>query len=192
MGLIEPGSSMAPRPAPPPQLGNRAIARTVAAALLAQADAARQYADTLAQQAAAIDAAITAAGAPTVLPQADPRRTPVFSRAALAAVEEIVCRFFSIEPADLKSRRNTREAALPRMITYALMVEFSGASIAQIARRYDRHHTTVMYARDEVREREKAGFDRELVFSITTLREKCREALSQQDTAPGANLRIAS
>lgn len=69
----------------------------------------------------------------------------------LTDVEQVVCDFFQIEPADLKSSARNRSISTPRMIAMYLMRKHTSAAYTEIGRQLGgRNHSTVLSAEKKV------------------------------------------
>ncbi|MBW3540034.1 MAG: chromosomal replication initiator protein DnaA [Planctomycetes bacterium] len=75
-------------------------------------------------------------------------------RAVRAAdIERIVCEFFGVEPAGLKSSKRARAVAQPRMLAMYLMRKLTGAAYSEIGRYFGgRNHATVIAAERRIRQ----------------------------------------
>ncbi|MDD5087935.1 MAG: chromosomal replication initiator protein DnaA [bacterium] len=84
----------------------------------------------------------------------------------------IVAEFFSISPDLLRGKSRKKEIVLPRMIAMMLMTECTSLSLKQIGSLFGgRDHSTVIHARDTIRERHAAN-DAEIVSILRDLRNK--------------------
>ena len=67
-------------------------------------------------------------------------------------VEEIVCRFFGLQPDDLKSTRRQRSISQPRMLAMFLARKHTQAAYSEIGQHFGgRNHSTVMSAEKKIR-----------------------------------------
>jgi chromosomal replication initiator protein len=58
-----------------------------------------------------------------------------------------VASFFSLKPAQLKARNNSRPIAVPRQIAMYICKELTRQSLPQIGRNFGgKHHTTVLHS----------------------------------------------
>jgi chromosomal replication initiator protein len=63
------------------------------------------------------------------------------------AVLRAVASFFSLKPAQLKTKNNSRPIAVPRQIAMYLCKELTSQSLPQIGRDFGgKHHTTVLHS----------------------------------------------
>jgi len=74
-------------------------------------------------------------------------------RLSIPVVQKVVADYYQISVEDLKSTRKNRDIAFPRQIAMYLCHEMMGCTTTQIGREFgNRHHTTVMHARDLISE----------------------------------------
>jgi chromosomal replication initiator protein len=67
-------------------------------------------------------------------------------------VEEIVCRFFGLQPDDLKSTRRHRSVSQPRMLAMFLARKHTQAAYSEIGQHFGgRNHSTVMSAEKKIK-----------------------------------------
>jgi chromosomal replication initiator protein len=70
----------------------------------------------------------------------------------VADVEQAVCRFFAVEPAELRSPRRNRSVSQPRMLAMYLARKLTQAAYSEIGEYFGgRNHSTVMSAEKRVR-----------------------------------------
>lgn len=62
------------------------------------------------------------------------------------SIVALVCAHFAIEPEELSNKRRSKLLAMPRAICWALMRDRLRLTFAEIAQRYGRDHTTVLFA----------------------------------------------
>jgi chromosomal replication initiator protein len=71
----------------------------------------------------------------------------------LADVEQTVCRFFAVDPAELRSARRSRSVSQPRMLAMYLARKMTQAAYSEIGEYFGgRNHSTVMSAEKRVRD----------------------------------------
>lgn len=71
----------------------------------------------------------------------------------LSDVEQAVCQFFGVEPADLRSSRRHRSVSQPRMLAMFLARKHTQAAYSEIGRYFGgRNHSTVVAAERKVRQ----------------------------------------
>ena len=73
------------------------------------------------------------------------------------AIRHAVCSTLAVSPDDLSSPRRTPRVARARQLAMYLTRELTALSLAQIAREFDRDHSTVLYAIRAVEERLEPG-----------------------------------
>ena len=71
---------------------------------------------------------------------------PETTEPTVAAVQEAVCTALDVTPADLRSAKRTASVARARQTAMYLARELTSLSLADIARAFDRDHTTVLHA----------------------------------------------
>ena len=64
----------------------------------------------------------------------------------VAQIQRAVCRFYDVSFRELISHRKTADVVRPRQIAMMLAKELTIHSFPEIGRRFDRDHTTVLYA----------------------------------------------
>ncbi len=80
----------------------------------------------------------------------------------LELIQDMTASFFKITTSDLLSKKRTQALAQARQVAMYLCRELTNASLPQIGERFGkRHHTTVMYACNEItkQRQESAQFD---------------------------------
>ena len=70
-------------------------------------------------------------------------------------IKKVVAKHFKIEMEDFASRRKTQSVAWPRQIAMFLCTELTDMSLPEIGRDFNRDHSTVVHARDLVKEKVK-------------------------------------
>ncbi|MDO8588333.1 MAG: chromosomal replication initiator protein DnaA [Armatimonadota bacterium] len=89
------------------------------------------------------------------------------------AVQDAVCRRFSVSPAELNCARRTKELVLPRQVAMFLARELTSASLIAIGRAFGgRDHSTVLHACSKVRALRKV--DAALAATLDELSKKLR------------------
>ena len=69
------------------------------------------------------------------------------------SIKKIVGKHFSIKMEDFNSKRKTQSVAWPRQIAMFLTTELTDLSLPEIGREFNRDHSTVVHARDTVKEK---------------------------------------
>ena len=82
-----------------------------------------------------------------VLPNIGERDKPVVT---VEMIQKQVASHHSLKLSDLKSRNNTQAIVLPRQIAMYLARTLTGASYPEIARKFGKHYSTVIYAYDKI------------------------------------------
>ncbi len=90
---------------------------------------------------------ITLALARKVLPNLGERDKPVVT---IEIIQRHVAAHYSLKLSDLKSRNNTQTIVLPRQIAMYLARTLTRASYPEIARKFGKHYSTVIYACDKI------------------------------------------
>lgn len=72
------------------------------------------------------------------------------------AIKKVVGKHFKIDMDDFTSKRKTQSVAWPRQIAMFLSTELTDLSLPEIGREFNRDHSTVVHARDLVKEKIKS------------------------------------
>lgn len=72
------------------------------------------------------------------------------------AIKKVVGKHFKIDMEDFVSKRKTQSVAWPRQIAMFLATELTDLSLPEIGREFNRDHSTVVHARDLVKDKIKA------------------------------------
>ncbi|MBO7238562.1 MAG: chromosomal replication initiator protein DnaA [Elusimicrobiaceae bacterium] len=83
------------------------------------------------------------------------------------SIKKVVAKHFKINIEDFSSRRKTQSIAWPRQIAMYLCTELTDMSLPEIGRDFNRDHSTVVHARDLVKE--KVTFDPFFASLITQM-----------------------
>ena len=88
------------------------------------------------------------------------------------AIKKVVGKHFKINTEDFVSKRKTQSVAWPRQIAMFLCTELTDLSLPEIGREFNRDHSTVVHARDLVKEKIKADpfFSAEINQIISDIR----------------------
>ncbi len=73
----------------------------------------------------------------------------------VGAIKKVVGKHFKIDMEDFSSKRKTQSVAWPRQIAMFLCTELTDLSLPEIGREFNRDHSTVVHARDLVKEKVK-------------------------------------
>ena len=68
-------------------------------------------------------------------------------------IKKIVGKHFNIRMEDFNSKRKTQSVAWPRQIAMFLTTDLTDLSLPEIGREFNRDHSTVVHARDMVKEK---------------------------------------
>ena len=82
-----------------------------------------------------------------VLPNIGERDKPVVT---IEIIQKHVAGHYSLKLSDLKSRNNSQTIVLPRQIAMYLARNLTEASYPEIARKFGKHYSTVIYAHDKI------------------------------------------
>ncbi len=82
-----------------------------------------------------------------VLPNIGDRDKPVVT---VEIIQKHVASHYSLKLSDLKSKNNTQTIVVPRQIAMYLARTLTGASYPEIARKFGKHYSTVIYAFDKI------------------------------------------
>ena len=72
------------------------------------------------------------------------------------SIKKIVGKHFNVKMEDFNSKRKTQSIAWPRQIAMFLTTELTDLSLPEIGREFNRDHSTVVHARDVVKEKVEA------------------------------------
>ena len=89
-------------------------------------------------------------------------------RVTVKRIQEVVARYYGISFAHMTGDSKQWKHSHPRQVAMYLSREMLGRSTLDIARRFNRDHTTVLHAISKVAERKKRNED--LVEDIATLK----------------------
>lgn len=85
---------------------------------------------------------------------------PWAASAAIDNIKRIVCEYYAIRHHDLIGRKRTKDFIRPRHVGMYLACELTGKSLPEIGRRFGhRDHTSVMHARDKIRDQIETDTD---------------------------------
>ena len=73
----------------------------------------------------------------------------------VGSIKKVVGKHFKINTEDFTSKRKTQSVAWPRQIAMFLCTELTDLSLPEIGREFNRDHSTVVHARDLVKEKVK-------------------------------------
>jgi chromosomal replication initiator protein len=82
---------------------------------------------------------------------------------SIDAIQKIVCEFYNIKLSDIKSKRRTKDVALPRQVAMFLSKQITNASLHDIGKQFGgKDHATVIYACRQIEDKRKKdeSFDR--------------------------------
>lgn len=97
--------------------------------------------------------------------------TPIApGRHLIADIQQTVGSFYGFHRDHILSERRNRELTRARQVAMFLASELTPHSVAEIGRRFNRDHTTVLHAIKQVKDR--AENNEEDAFNITLLRER--------------------
>ena len=66
---------------------------------------------------------------------------------SIESIQKYVANYFHMKPAELKSKNNAKQIALPRQIAMYLCKNLTDASLPEIGKRFGgKHHSTVIHA----------------------------------------------
>jgi chromosomal replication initiator protein len=86
-----------------------------------------------------------------------------------ADIIRFVAQHYGIRVADLKGRSNRRSIALPRQVSMYLIRNILELSFPEIGKIFSKHHSTVMYAVDNVQKMRRSNPDFDA--TLTSFRE---------------------
>ena len=71
---------------------------------------------------------------------------------SITKIKEVVCKHFKVNLEDLNSKKKNTSIAWPRQIAMYLATELTSLSLPEIGREFNRDHTTVIHAKEKVKE----------------------------------------
>ena len=81
-------------------------------------------------------------------------------RVSIEHIQRLVCQYFSISLAQLKSKNNSHAISYPRQIAMYLSKQMTPASLPQIGRQFGgKHHTTVLHSINKIGDLRKSDRD---------------------------------
>lgn len=72
---------------------------------------------------------------------------------SVSTIKKIVGKHYNIKMEDFNSKRKTQSVAWPRQIAMFLTTEMTDLSLPEIGREFNRDHSTVVHARDLVKDK---------------------------------------
>ncbi|UCE79776.1 MAG: chromosomal replication initiator protein DnaA [Nitrospiraceae bacterium] len=92
---------------------------------------------------------------------------------SIDAIQKIVCEFYNIKLSDIKSKRRTKDVALPRQVAMFLSKQITNASLNDIGKQFGgKDHATVIYACRQIEDKRKKddSFDRTIENLVQKIR----------------------
>ena len=71
---------------------------------------------------------------------------------SISKIKQVVCKHFKVSLEDLNSKKKNNSVAWPRQIAMYLATELTSLSLPEIGREFNRDHTTVIHAKEKVKE----------------------------------------
>ncbi len=71
---------------------------------------------------------------------------------SVAQIKKVVCKHFNINMADLNSKKKSNSIAWPRQVAMYLSTELTSLSLMEIGREFNRDHSTVLHAKEKLKE----------------------------------------
>lgn len=71
---------------------------------------------------------------------------------SITKIKQVVCKHFKVNLDDLNSKKKNNSIAWPRQIAMYLATELTSLSLPEIGREFNRDHTTVIHAKEKVKE----------------------------------------
>lgn len=96
--------------------------------------------------------------------------SPIVPRQLIAEIQQTVAAFFGYHRSTIISDDRRREVVNARWIAMYLSCELTHHSIAEVGRRFNRDHTSVLHALKCIKSR--CEHDEELALNVTLLRER--------------------
>lgn len=76
-------------------------------------------------------------------------------------IKKVVCKYFKVSIEDLNSKKKNNSIAWPRQVSMYLATELTSLSLPEIGREFNRDHSTVIHAKEKVKEE----IDNNLLFA---------------------------
>ena len=67
-------------------------------------------------------------------------------------IKKVVCKHFNVNLEDLNSKKKSNSIAWPRQVAMYIATELTSLSLPEIGREFNRDHTTVLHAKEKVKE----------------------------------------
>jgi len=91
----------------------------------------------------------------------------------IESIQKVVCEYFGIKIQDMKTKRRTKDIALPRQIAMYLSKILTDSSLSEIGKNFGgKDHSTVIHACKQIEERKKKDddFNRKIEFLIRKIK----------------------
>lgn len=80
-------------------------------------------------------------------------RVPMDGCPECAAIIKATCQHFGVSVDEILGSQRAARLVIPRQLAMFICARYSGKSLPQIGRAFNRDHTTILYARNQVAER---------------------------------------
>lgn len=77
---------------------------------------------------------------------------------SVSKIKKVVCKHFNVNLEDLNSKKKSNSIAWPRQVAMYIATELTSLSLPEIGREFNRDHTTVIHAKEKVKEELKNTF----------------------------------
>ena len=71
---------------------------------------------------------------------------------SISKIKKVVCKRYKVNLDDLNSKKKNYSIAWPRQVAMYLATELTSLSLPEIGREFNRDHTTVIHAKEKVKE----------------------------------------
>jgi chromosomal replication initiator protein len=76
--------------------------------------------------------------------------SPIAENITIENIQKVVANYFNISFSDIKGKKQTKSVSLPRQIAIYIARNLTEYSYTEIGYEFSRHHTSVMYALDQI------------------------------------------
>lgn len=71
---------------------------------------------------------------------------------SISQIKKVVCKYFKISVEDINSKKKTNSIAWPRQVAMYIASELTTLPVTEIGREFNRDHTTILHAKQKVKE----------------------------------------
>ena len=96
-------------------------------------------------------------------------------------IKKAVCEEYGITVPEIESRRRSRPLSWPRQYAMWLTLKMTSATLPEVGRRYNRDHTTVIHAKEQVEKRLEGNI--ELAMRMDRITKRIEQMVAAQQPA---------